>query len=98
GHERHVREDEGQRGGGLRLLERCRLDDAGPVHQPVVDPIHRITISVLGIILWLGYSESSIRGGVRSETMRRPSNALALAVLGLLYEQPMHPYQMSSTL
>jgi DNA-binding PadR family transcriptional regulator len=30
--------------------------------------------------------------------MRRPSNALALAVLGLLYEQPMHPYQMSSTL
>lgn len=30
--------------------------------------------------------------------MRRPSNALALAVLALLYEQPMHPYQMSSTL
>jgi len=30
--------------------------------------------------------------------MRRPSNALALAVLALLYEEPMHPYQMSSTL
>src|ERR1044071_4392266 len=30
--------------------------------------------------------------------MRRPSNALALAVLGLLFEQPMHPYQMSATL
>jgi DNA-binding PadR family transcriptional regulator len=30
--------------------------------------------------------------------MKRPSNALALAVLTLLFEQPMHPYQMSSTL
>ena len=28
--------------------------------------------------------------------MKRPSNALALAVLTLLFEQPMHPYQMSS--
>ncbi len=30
--------------------------------------------------------------------MRRPSNPLALAVLTLLYEKPMHPYEMSSTL
>lgn len=30
--------------------------------------------------------------------MKRPGNALALAVLTLLFEQPMHPYQMSSTL
>jgi DNA-binding PadR family transcriptional regulator len=30
--------------------------------------------------------------------VRRPANALALAVLALLYEQPMHPYEMSSTL
>ena len=30
--------------------------------------------------------------------MRRPSNPLALAVLALLYEKPMHPYEMSSTL
>ena len=29
---------------------------------------------------------------------RRPSNALALAVLVLLYELPMHPYEMASTL
>ncbi len=29
---------------------------------------------------------------------RRPSNPLALAVLALLYERPMHPYQMSATL
>lgn len=29
---------------------------------------------------------------------RRPSNPLALAVLALLAEQPMHPYQMSATL
>ena len=28
----------------------------------------------------------------------RPSNPLALAVLVLLYERPMHPYQMSATL
>lgn len=28
----------------------------------------------------------------------RPSNPLALAVLALLYERPMHPYQMSATL
>jgi DNA-binding PadR family transcriptional regulator len=28
----------------------------------------------------------------------RPSNPLALAVLALLTERPMHPYQMSSTL
>ena len=30
--------------------------------------------------------------------MRRPSNPLALAVLVLLFERPMHPYEMSSTL
>ena len=30
--------------------------------------------------------------------MKRPANALALAVLTLLYEQPMHPYEMSRTL
>ena len=30
--------------------------------------------------------------------MKRPSNALALAVLALLYERPMHPYEMSGTL
>jgi DNA-binding PadR family transcriptional regulator len=30
--------------------------------------------------------------------VRRPANALALAVLALLYEKPMHPYEMSSTL
>lgn len=29
---------------------------------------------------------------------RRPRNLLALAVLGLLLEQPMHPYEMASTL
>lgn len=29
---------------------------------------------------------------------RRPTNALALAVLVLLYERPMHPYEMASTL
>lgn len=29
---------------------------------------------------------------------KRPNNPLALAVLTLLYEAPMHPYQMSSTL
>ena len=29
---------------------------------------------------------------------RRPSNPLALAVLVLLYERPMHPYEMASTL
>lgn len=30
--------------------------------------------------------------------MRRPSNPLALAVLALLWERPMHPYEMSTTL
>ena len=30
--------------------------------------------------------------------MKRPTNALALAVLTLLYEKPMHPYEMSTTL
>ncbi len=30
--------------------------------------------------------------------MKRPANALALAVLTLLYEKPMHPYEMSATL
>lgn len=30
--------------------------------------------------------------------VRRPSNPLALAVLVLLYERPMHPYEMASTL
>lgn len=30
--------------------------------------------------------------------MRRPSNPLALAVLTLLHERPMHPYEMSTTL
>jgi DNA-binding PadR family transcriptional regulator len=30
--------------------------------------------------------------------VRRPGNPLALAVLALLYEKPMHPYEMSSTL
>ena len=30
--------------------------------------------------------------------MKRPANALALAVLTLLYEKPMHPYEMSRTL
>jgi DNA-binding PadR family transcriptional regulator len=30
--------------------------------------------------------------------VRRPANALALAVLALLYEKPMHPYEMSTTL
>lgn len=30
--------------------------------------------------------------------MRRPANPLALAVLVLLWEKPMHPYEMSSTL
>jgi DNA-binding PadR family transcriptional regulator len=30
--------------------------------------------------------------------MRRPSNPLALAVLVCLYERPMHPYEMASTL
>lgn len=29
---------------------------------------------------------------------RRPSNPLALAVLALLWERPMHPYEMSTTL
>ena len=28
----------------------------------------------------------------------RPSNPLALAVLALLFERPMHPYEMASTL
>ncbi|WP_414942808.1 PadR family transcriptional regulator [Amycolatopsis sp. cmx-11-51] len=31
-------------------------------------------------------------------TKRKISNTLALAVLGLLQEQPMHPYEMASTL
>jgi DNA-binding PadR family transcriptional regulator len=30
--------------------------------------------------------------------VRRPSNPLALAVLVLLYERPMHPYEMATTL
>lgn len=30
--------------------------------------------------------------------MKRPANPLALAVLTLLYEKPMHPYEMSTTL
>jgi DNA-binding PadR family transcriptional regulator len=30
--------------------------------------------------------------------VKRPANALALAVLTLLYEKPMHPYEMSTTL
>src|SRR3954469_19216519 len=30
--------------------------------------------------------------------MKRPANALSLAVLTLLYEKPMHPYEMSTTL
>lgn len=30
--------------------------------------------------------------------MKRPANTLALAVLTLLYERPMHPYEISSTL
>src|SRR5699024_10625982 len=29
---------------------------------------------------------------------RRPNNPLALAVLTMLYEHPMHPYEMSRTL
>lgn len=33
-----------------------------------------------------------------SEVKRRLSNPLALAVLVLLYERPMHPYEMASTL
>src|SRR5262245_61188873 len=32
------------------------------------------------------------------ELRRRSSNPLALAVLVLLYERPMHPYQMAATL
>ncbi|MFD2118454.1 PadR family transcriptional regulator [Streptomyces cirratus] len=32
------------------------------------------------------------------EPPKRPANALALAVLGLLLEQPMHPHAMASTL
>ncbi|MEW9530140.1 PadR family transcriptional regulator [Microbispora sp. NPDC049125] len=31
-------------------------------------------------------------------TVRRRSNPLALAVIGLLYERPMHPYEMAATL
>src|SRR5215813_6880868 len=38
---------------------------------------------------------SSIRDGV---AVKRPANALALAVLALLSEKPMHPYEISSTL
>ena len=30
--------------------------------------------------------------------MKRPANALPLAVLALLFEKPMHPYEMSTTL
>ncbi len=30
--------------------------------------------------------------------MKRPANALYLAVLTLLFEKPMHPYEMSTTL
>jgi DNA-binding PadR family transcriptional regulator len=30
--------------------------------------------------------------------VKRPANALPLAVLALLYEKPMHPYEMSTTL
>jgi DNA-binding PadR family transcriptional regulator len=30
--------------------------------------------------------------------MKRPANALSLAVLTLLFEKPMHPYEMSTTL
>jgi DNA-binding PadR family transcriptional regulator len=29
---------------------------------------------------------------------RQPESPLALAVLALLYERPMHPYEMASTL
>ena len=31
-------------------------------------------------------------------TIARPNNLLALAVLALLFERPMHPYEMAGTL
>ena len=43
GHQRDVREDERQRRGRLGLREGGGLDDAGPVHEPVVDTVHRPT-------------------------------------------------------
>ena len=35
---------------------------------------------------------------VQAQPLRKLSNPLALAVLVLLYERPMHPYEMASTL
>jgi DNA-binding PadR family transcriptional regulator len=50
-------------------------------------------------VLELGYSDSSNPVRVQGVSgVKRPSNALALAVLALLYERSMHPYEMSSTL
>ena len=45
-------------------------------------------------ILVHGYSYS----GIQMPKHAHPANPLALAVLALLFERPMHPYEMAATL
>jgi DNA-binding PadR family transcriptional regulator len=53
----------------------------------------RLLLRVLGVC----YSESSTRNG-GTVPLRNRSNPLALAVLICLYERPMHPYEVATTL
>ncbi|WP_199521218.1 MFS transporter [Jiangella anatolica] len=75
---------------------------AAVVLMLLVSPFRHVRLTGWQRLLGDEYSKSSIRcraaveGGVVAAT--RPSNPLALAVLVLLWERPMHPYEMSSTL
>jgi DNA-binding PadR family transcriptional regulator len=53
-----------------------------------------LTTSQSQYIVAFDYTRSTIRSVVLSE--RKVSNPLALAVMALLYERPMHPYEMVS--
>src|SRR3712207_2175268 len=55
-----------------------------------------LTTSQLDYIVVIDYTRSTMRSVVSSK--RKVSNPLALAVMALLYERPMHPYEMVSTL
>jgi DNA-binding PadR family transcriptional regulator len=55
-----------------------------------------LTTSQLNYIVENDYTISTMRSVVSSK--RKVSNPLALAVMALLYERPMHPYEMVSTL
>jgi len=54
-----------------------------------------LTTSHLNYIVVVDYTRSTIRSAV---SKRKVSNPLALAVMALLYERPMHPYEMVTTM